>query len=105
MVLPLLMMFAALLTLSSESGCVQRTKLVLTPDSPLLVTSAEGGMRVATMDPQTGRLVDLPQVYDASGFVGWTLVRYDWTQAPGAVPHALPINPQTTGPVPATQPP
>lgn len=86
-------MFAALWTLSFVSGCVQRTRMVLTPDSPLLITAAEGGIRLAAFDPVDHRLVDLPTVYDASSFQGWTLVRYDWNRAPGAIPHPLPLEP------------
>lgn len=69
------------LTASALSvGCVNRTKLVIVPDSPMLIVEASGVIRVAVEDQTTGRMVEVDEEFDAASFEGWTLTKYDWSR-------------------------
>lgn len=59
------------------TGCGPR--LVLAPDSPMLITEATGRVRVAVHDPTTGLLIDYGWI-PCSELVGQTVVHYDWSQ-------------------------
>lgn len=61
------------------AGCAAETVLVR-PGAPVLVTAAEGRVRISAWDPQGAVLVDAGWV-DARSLVGLTAVDYEWADA------------------------
>lgn len=63
---------------ASLIGCGPR--LVLAPDSPMLITEGTGRVRVAVLDPTTRLTIDYGWI-DARELVGQTVVTYEWNDA------------------------